>query len=361
MDLSGVQRGVTEVDPGFDLVHADVLKFFPEVVAELGGEPDALAREAGVDPRVFEARRSNLGYRAMAGLLELAAERLQAPDFGMRLATRQGGGRTFGPMGVVMRNSNTLGEALDYVVKHAHAYTLAVRMRLEHDRERGRVALPFEILLDRLPNRRQAVEQCLLLAQLNAIESTRGQGRVREVLFRHQPLSALRTYRANFGCEVRFDQDVDAVVFGEQDLASPIVGADVELYEMATSFIDTKFTRLVPPMHARVRGLILQYLGREDSTNERIAGELGLHPRTLHRRLKDEGTSFEAIKDEVRRDVALSYLQQGDMPLTRIAERLGYAETSVLSRSCFRWFAASPRQLRSRARLGARGGRRAAG
>jgi AraC-like DNA-binding protein len=361
MDLSGARKGVVEVDPGFDLVHAEVVKFFPELAAELGGDADALAREAGVDPMVFQARRANLGYRAMAGLLELAAERLPAADFGMRLAIRQGGGRTFGPMGVVMRNSNTLGEALDYVVKHSHAYTLAVRMRLERDRDTGRVALPFEILLDRLPNRRQAVEQCLLLAQLNAIESTGGRARVREVFFRHQPLSPLRTYRANFGCEVRFEQEMDAVAFGEQDLLAPIVGADIELYEMATSFIDSKFTRVAPPMHARVRGLVLERLGRDDCTNERIAGELGLHPRTLHRRLKDEGTSFEAIKDEVRRDVALSYLQQGDMPLTRIAERLGYAETSVLSRSCFRWFAASPRQLRSRARPGARGERRALG
>jgi len=60
-----------------------------------------------------------------------------------------------------------------------------------------------------------------------------------------------------------------------------------------------------------------------------------------------EGTSFEALKDEVRRDLALPYLQQADVKLTRIAERLGYAETSVLSRSCARWFARSPRQLRA--------------
>jgi AraC-like DNA-binding protein len=118
---------------------------------------------------------------------------------------------------------------------------------------------------------------------------------------------------------------------------------------MATSFIDKKFTRVTPPMHALVRGLILQHLGGEDCTNDRIATELGLHPRTLNRRLKAEGKSFEGIKDEVRRDAALRYLQQSDMPLTQIAERLGYAETSVLSRRCVRWFGASPRQLRSAA------------
>jgi AraC-like DNA-binding protein len=73
-----------------------------------------------------------------------------------------------------------------------------------------------------------------------------------------------------------------------------------------------------------------------------------MHPRTLQRRLRSEGRSFESIKDEVRRDVALRYLRQGDMPLTRVAEKLGYAETSVLSRSCYRWFEASALQLRRR-------------
>ena len=57
---------------------------------------------------------------------------------------------------------------------------------------------------------------------------------------------------------------------------------------------------------------------------------LGIHPRTLQRRLRAENDSFEAIKDSVRRDVALRYLCQSDLPLSRIAEMLGYSETSVL-------------------------------
>jgi AraC-like DNA-binding protein len=347
MDRPAVGRGGAQGDAEFDLVHADTLRFFPEVVAELGGDPAALLREAGLD-RVGDG--AAVRFRAVAALLELAAARLQAPDFGMRLAMRQGGARAFGPMGVVMANSNTLGEALDYVTKHVQAYTLAARICLEHERESRRVAMTLEILLDRLPHRQQAIEQALLLGRLNAAESTGGLARVREVRLRHRPLSPLRLYRDRFGCEVRFDQEMDALVFGEQDLQAPVVDPDVQLYEMATCFIDAKFTRVAPPMHARVRGLILQHLGGARCTNEQVAAELALHPRTLHRRLREEGTSFEAIKDEVRRDQALRYLQDGDLPLTRIAEKLGYAETSVLSRSCFRWFAASPRQLRAQAR-----------
>jgi AraC-like DNA-binding protein len=353
MVLSVAEPRDGEINPAFDLVHAEALHFFPELVRELGGDPDDMLRRAGIDPSALSRRGSSLGYRAMASVLEHAAVGLKRPDFGMRLAILQGGGKFFGPMGVVMRNSNTLGEAIGYVVKHIHAYSLAARMAIEPDRAGRRVLVPFDILLDRLPNKRQAIEQALLLAHLNAVESTHGQARVREVLFRHQPLSPLRTYRDYFGCEVRFDQRIDGVVFGERDLQCPIVGPDLQLYEMATTFIDAKFPPVKPPMHALVRGLVLQHLGGEDCTNDRIASQLGLHPRTLHRRLRGESKSFEAIKDEVRRDLALHYLQHSDVPLTRIAEKLGYAETSVLSRSCCRWFSASPRQVRARARLAA--------
>ena len=346
MDLAASVNG----DAGFDLVHADMLRFFPDLVTNLGGDPQALLKRVGIDPSIFAKRGASVSCRAMVDLLELAATELKRPDFGMRLATRQGGGKVFGPMGVVMKNSHTLRGALDYVVKHAHAHSLAALTRFEPDKANQRLLVCVEILLDRLPDKRQALEQALLLASLNAIEITGGRARVREVLFRHQPLSSARTYREYFGCEVRFDQNADGIVFTEQDLACGIVNPDAQLYEMATSFIDKRFTRAAPPMHALVRGLVLQCMGGEHCTNEQVAAELCLHPRTLHRRLKSEGKSFEGIKDDVRRDVALFYLQQTDLPLTRIAEKLGYAETSVLSRSCARWFGVPPRQLRATAR-----------
>lgn len=98
---------------------------------------------------------------------------------------------------------------------------------------------------------------------------------------------------------------------------------------------------------ARARAVINRCLADGNCTHEYVASVVGLHPRTLQRRLREEGTTFEEIKDGVRRDIALRCLRQRTIPLIRVAEILGYSETSVLSRSCFRWFARSPRQLRN--------------
>jgi AraC-like DNA-binding protein len=341
--MSSVQAAVDE--RSYERVYARLLRFFPELVCELSGDPDRLLRRFGLQPRAPEL---DLTYRTWVGLLEQAALELQCPDFGMRLARLQTGGHVLGPMGTVMKHSNTFGEAIAYVASHVHAHSLAAGVRLERDEQAQTLFVSHEILLDGLPNRRQALEQALLLAHLNAIALTSGRARVREVRFRHQPLSSLASYRAQFGSSVRFDQREDGVVFSDEDLRAPIVGRDAQLYWQAASFVDARFGGAAAPMHVQVRAWIVRLLETDRCSNDDISARLGVHPRTLHRRLKAEGRSFESIKDDVRRDVALRFIQETDHSFTFIAEKLGYAEQSVLTRSCLRWFDAAPSQLRAR-------------
>lgn len=337
----------SESPDAFDGIHARVLRFFPELVEELGGDQKSLLQLVGIDPGNFSGSKSGATYRQMVNLLELAAAELRCPDFGMRLATLQSG-RMFGPLGLVMKNSKTFGDALDYVSKHTYAHSLAARIWMKPSRAEKTVFVGHAILLDRIPNRNQAMEQILLVGHLAAMELTGGHARVRRVHFRHQPVSPLKIYRRYFGCEVRFGENEDGVVFSERDLACPIIDPDERAYRTATSFIDSEFTRHAPPLHAQARGVIMQLLGNEHCTNDRVAAELNLHPRTLHRRLKAEGTSFQKVKDEVRRDVMLYYLQQTDLDFACISERLGFAEQSVMTRRCNHWFSVSPTKLRSR-------------
>ena len=333
-------------DSPFDVVHADILRFFPDLVLTLGGDPEQLLQRCASDSSVGGDATPSLSYRLLVELLEHAATHLGCSDFGLRLAALQGGGRVFGPMGVVMKNSPTFGDALTYVETHSHAHSLAARIRLERQPPEQSTFVRHDILVAGLPNKQQAVEQLMLLAHLNALEITGGHARVRQVHFRHRPLSTRRTYRRYFDCEILFDQKDDGVMFWERDLQSPIVDPSAQAYQAATSLIDSLYTRVTPPVHALVRAVILQFLGTEHCNNAQVAAELRLHPRTLHRRLKAEGKAFHEIKDEVRRDAALYYIAQTDLDLTQIAGRLGYAEHSVLTRSCVRWFAAAPSQVR---------------
>ena len=352
LDLKAKERA--KPDEEFDAVHNDILRRFSDLVVELGGDSHALLRWAGIEPSCSTEGKSGAGYRQIISLLEHAAVELRCPDFGMRLATLQGGSRVFGSVGVVMKNSDTLGTALEYVKKHSYAHSLAARIRLERGPTSHQVVVSHDILLDRLPTKCQVIEQILLLGNLNVVEITGGRARARKVVFRHQPVSSLATYRRYFGCAVHFDQKEDGLVFSDRDLLCPIVDRDACIHDKAVSSIEKMYTRINPPLHAQVRGVIMQSIVSEHCNNTWVAAELHLHPRTLHRRLNAEGKSFQEIKDEVRRDLALYYLQQTDLDVTHIAERLGYAEHSVLTRSCVRWFSMPPSRLRSRAHDSAR-------
>lgn len=328
----------------FEAVHAETLRFFPELVRSLGGDPASLVAEANLPSQCLSSGPA-VGYRAIATLMELAAERLRCSDFGLRLASLQGGSRVFGALGAVMRHAPTLGAGLRYVADHSHAHSQAARVRIHADACARRTLVSHEILVDRLPIKRQVIEQFMLLAHLNALELSGGRARVREVWFRFQPLAATREYYDYFDCNVRFEQSLDGVVFSDSDLECETLEADSVRYAEAKAFIDSHYRGKVP-MRAEVRALITQLIDGGDCSKERVAAELHMHPRTLHRRLTEEGTCFEELKDAVRRDVAFGYLRGTNLSVQRIAEKVGYAEQSVLARSCSRWFDASPRAIR---------------
>lgn len=330
----------------YDVVHARILRFFPELVAELGGDLEALAVRTGLSPAIFARGNQSVTYRDLVRVMEAAASGLACSDFGLRLAARQNGAGMFGPLGHVMRNSRTFGDALRYVSEHAYAHSLAARVWLRRLPEEGMVFSGHDILLDGAPHRVQAIEQILLAGHLAAMELTGGRARVRRVHFRHQPVSSPRIYRRYFGCEVRFGEPADGVLFSQSDLACPIAAPDAQAFAEITAYIDKRFTHRRPPFHADVRGVILRMLGTAECSNEQVASALCVHVRTLHRRLREEGTSFQKVKDEVRRDLMLYYLEQTDFDLARISEKLGFAEQSVMSRNCRQWFAMPPRMLR---------------
>ncbi|MBD5803364.1 HTH-type transcriptional regulator VirS [Azoarcus sp. Aa7] len=98
-------------------------------------------------------------------------------------------------------------------------------------------------------------------------------------------------------------------------------------------------------MVLRVRDLLRDALPASLALED-IAARLHLSPRTLHRRLDDEGATFRSIKDALRRDIALSRLTKTQQPVATIAAELGYADTSAFYRACVAWTGLSPERFR---------------
>ena len=339
-------KSVTSRPGATAIVRADTLRRFSKITAELGGDAEALLAAARIDPDIFSSRHAVIPLRSQVRLLEHAAEVLNRPDFGMRLAEVQVGENVMGPLEIAMRNSATVGEALRYCVEHVRVYSTGTNLTLETPEEGDVALLRFRAQLPKSVEHAQSIEYTLLLLQRTIIELSGGATRAQEIWFAHSPVASLSTYEEHFGSPALFDRPCDALVLARSDLDREVATRDPLLHELATHFIELHYPERDVGLGDRVMALVEQLLEEGRCAHTDVAAMLGMHPRTFQRRLKAEGKSFEAIKDAVRKDLALRYLKQSELPIIRVAELLGYSDTSVLSRSCYRWFSASPRKIR---------------
>lgn len=330
------------------VLRARLLRDFPALVLELGGCPDPMLEDVGLvaDDCNQEGAAS---YEQWIWLMERAARDLSVMDFGMRLAVRQHGDGVYGKLGTAMRNSRTFGEATTHAVTHNFAHSLVARVWKDTTAFDQHVFLGHDMLVEAMPNRCQAVEQILLLGHLGAMALTGGKVRARGIHFRHHNLAPVSTYQRYFGCAVQFCCTEDGIAFHTEDMECPILAPDAETLAQVISQIRSTCMSLRPSVSALVRGIVMQRLWTSECGSEDIARLLAMHPRTLHRRLRDEGSSFQRIKDEVRCDYMLYYLQRTDLELGAISDKLGFSEQSALSHFARNMLDASPSDLRARA------------
>ena len=150
-----------------------------------------------------------------------------------------------------------------------------------------------------------------------------------------------------FGIQVRFGQLSDSMALRASDadrkLTSSnreLVGSDEDLVRRHLVYMDRK------NIESRVRLAILEELPSGGVTEERLATQLNMSTRNLHRKLADGGATFSSLLLEVRKELADRYIRDSKYSITEIAFILGYAETSAFSRAFRKWFDASPTEFR---------------
>ena len=175
-----------------------------------------------------------------------------------------------------------------------------------------------------------------------------GRCHLRQVSFPHAPLASEHTYHARFDARLSFQADAAALVVASRDLDLALSERNLELHDLATSYLEGQVEKGSHPITAQVRHAIEALLGTGTCSYRQVASALHISPRTLQRRLADEGTTFEVLKDETRHDLAQRYLSQPDVPIAQVSALLDYSEQSALGRSCRRWFNAQPRSVPGR-------------
>jgi AraC-like DNA-binding protein len=324
------------------------LSNYPSLVRELGGNPDELLCAAGISPEGVGNYGVSLPMLAVLRAVESAAAATATPDFGRRLAQRQGI-EIFGPVGVAARTAATFADALAIFSTFFAAYSPAVGFSGMPLDDKARSFLKFEFLIDRVPPCPQSVELCLGVA-LSVLRFLLGLDYVPlSVHLPYGPLTPASDYLEYFGCRAYFSERTTGFTIKATDLRRHLNRDDVAhrvLVEYLKS-ISTHETGLV----ASIRSIVRQLLPTGLATLNVVADQFSLHPKTLHRRLACEGITFAALVDEVRKETAGRYLRDTRISLSEVTREVGYAEQSVLTRSCRRWFGCGPTDYRKRMQL----------
>lgn len=327
-----------------DLIRGSALLHFANVVSSLGGDANSLLRAHSVDPDAAGNHQRFVTYRGFAEVIGSAAAELNCPDFGMRLARRQGI-EILGPVALLIRHSETVARALERVSRYLFFCAPPDGVALTRG-ERSAV-FTFGIARRQFAHRDQMVEKSLGIA-MDAFRLMLGESFVPlRVTMQHRRISAPERYSDLFGCPVEFASDVNSVHLPNGALNEPIRGRDAVALSLAENYLAQVRPSLI--LSHNVQEMIHRLLNMNRATLVDVAHEMAVHPRVLQRRLAESDTSFEQILDDVRR--ALSWqLSTTGMQVSQIAAILGYSEQSSYARACRRWYGESPRQLIERRR-----------
>lgn len=165
-----------------------------------------------------------------------------------------------------------------------------------------------------------------------------------------EPADTREHARSFSHAKIRFGAPFDAIVFERKYLDLPMPQADPKLHALLRRQLEQAVADLPPAQELRrqVRKLILAELCGGNPSADHIAERLEMSRRTLTRHLVQQGTSFKALLEEVRRELAERALISEEVGIAEIAERLGFAESAAFHRAFKRWTGMTPADYRER-------------
>jgi AraC-like DNA-binding protein len=291
-----------------------------------------------VDP---EARVS---LEAVHSMLEGAVERARDDTLGLKLGRRMclGAGGLFD---YGMQSAATLRDALSFAERYMALLSDPLHVGFEIIGTRAAIRLECESPWPRVA----ADFASSAWYKLHIVGQVPSSAHV-ECWFPYARPADLGPYERTFdGAVLRFDAPFRGFAFDKTYERAPGPGAEPALHSMLRARLDSLMGHVARTrtMTTAVRRLVVQEIGRENALSEsalakRVATAMRMSRRTLSRKLEQEGTSFFAEADAVRRDMAVAYVLDRRLALTEVAFLLGFSHVESFHRAFKRWTGETP-------------------
>ncbi len=331
------------------LVSSEILLGSEEAAQELKIDLGPILREHSIDQAVLHTPSGYLRHSQVTRFFQVVAERYHVDHFGFLVGKHQPP-MQLGAVGLAMRNSPTLGAAIENGLRYHHSYSegskhdLNVNQGLASVRRWDRRSYPFGSTQMRM------LGIVLVFKVLKTLSGAAWRpGMVTYTFSEPEQSNQILSY---FGCPVLFDQEFDSICFPDSDLSRPVAGSNSELLKLAKTQLDRSFSR--KGLEQEISELAKQYIrsnmGTQRCTLEGCAQFLHINPRTLQRELDRRDRNFRQLHLNIRMDIARQYLSDSNRTLGDLAEILGYRNQSAFSRAFKLEHGVSPKQWRETAR-----------
>ena len=152
------------------------------------------------------------------------------------------------------------------------------------------------------------------------------------------------------GTKVEFGADKDEFALHLDAHELPLIHADAHLNDLLLKYCEAALANRkgdVSQLRTKVENAISSLLPHGRVLVEDVARSMGMSKRTLARRLSDEGLNFTEILQQLRRDLAVRYLDDRKLHVSKIAWLLGFNEVSAFTHAFKRWTGKTPREMRT--------------
>lgn len=329
-------------------VAAGLVRSLIGLASTRGADPAALARDSGIDPVLLGDHDNRIPFANYVALMRAAKVMTGDPA----LALHYGEAVNLAEisiLGLICHASETMMDAFVQMNRYGRLVVEAEHIdaedRFQHRRRDGGLWL--------VDNRRIPADFPELVETTFALMvcGTRPFGDtpfVKAVHVTHPDPGYRAEYERILGAPVFFDRDWNAMLIDEAWLTHRIALQPTYVFGILSDHADALVREMEQSkgFRGRVESLLAPVLHTGDVGMEAIAESLGVSRQTLFRRLKAEGATFEVILDDLRRTLALHYLEGGKVSVNETAYLVGFSDPSAFSRAFKRWTTKAPGQYR---------------
>ncbi len=310
-------------------------------------DPTPILRRSGLSGFDAADRQQRIASFGQAQFVEYASEAVGDTAFGLHLA-QETNPREAGLIFYVVSAAKDLREGLALFARYSRVANDSVKVTIIPRNDSVSVAAAYV----GVPRHRfkQIVEFQFAVIVKALREATGREISPARVQCSHARTLDVKEFDRFYNCKVEFGAPADALDFDKATLCLPLITSDRYLLEMLGPYCEeaTKARHTAEgSFRASVENEIYRLLPHGRANVEAVARSLGVSPRTLARRLADEGTNFSRLIDDLRRTLSLQYIRDPTFKMAQIAWLLGYERAELFTHAFSRWAGRPPSQARS--------------